>query len=423
MAENVNIDELIELVKTTGLGHYGNKDLPSNEKYYINNAEYIGQGFADSGISGLVLQEDDLNGDNPIEIINSVFNGSIETVEVREYGLIHELLTKQLIGDSDTYNQVDTVLLIVENNDGTTDFYYKSTDDDLTAKTLEGAIGKTTTENTGDFLYEHLTQMKNINMGLEGLPVSETKTIVETEPDPTTENSLPDIVTSGIVISSIIFTIGVIIYAVKTAITDQKKEGQRETFVPKKTKPTYTDYLNDELKEMKENIQFQQSLNKNRPLSIWSFKNNKKFDCYKELSILDANVNYLIQLVEKQNDKKLLQQISIEYTKALDSLNRLVSENYWGDIVKHPAHYPDANNKITEVLLLIKRMDKKILSDTKKLKANKMLDYDIDMKTIENITNMDNNDLEEFITIDGNDNLLNNNEKVFIPRNVGKKTR
>lgn len=418
MAENVNIDELIELVKTTGLGHYGNKDLPSNEKYYINNAEYIGQGFADSGISGLVLQEDDLNGDNPIEIINSVFNGSVETVKVHEDGLMYRLLgslAEQLIGDSDTINQVDTILLMVENNDGTTDFYYKSTDEDLTAKTLEGAIGKTTSEDTGDFLYEHLTQMKNINMGLEGLPVSETKTIVETEPepDPTTETGLSDSVTSGIAISSIIsiiVIIGVMIYAVKTAITDYKKHKKEAEIEEEETEPTYTDYLYSELKEMKENIRFQQSLNKNRPLLTWSFKNNTKFDCYKELSNLYANVYYLIQFVRKQNDRNLLQEISIEYTKALDSLNRLVGENYWGDIVKNPKHYKDIRERINKVLVIIDKIDNKAVRDIQKIKANDAIEYNIDIKTIENITNY-NNDLDEFL----NEPVK---EKVFVRKPV-----
>lgn len=378
-----DINEVRESFRNVGLAHYGNKYLPQEQKYFLKNAEVIGKGFLDVNVHGVVIQDYELAGENPVEIINTI--SSDNYYQNYRVGFFSE-------------EAYPTIILIVENNDGSTNFYYKSFEENV-QENLTEILDKTITEDPGEYLYENLNTIKNVIMGLETPSNSTTEMVaVNTGDDVFTTQEIRRISnTIGVSIMGIAMLVPVVsLVALKLfeRIGKKKEAKNNENNVSKEKMKTGTkktlykdvDFLKVQIKDLEKNINEQAKL----------YLKTKKKNCYNELTRLNENLRLLFLYVNEKQDTIILQSLAIEYENLLSSLNRLISQDYWGDIVNNPNHYKDSRERINKVLVIIDKINKKAVRDIQKIKANDAIEYNIDIKTIENITNY-NNDLDEFL--------------------------
>lgn len=331
----------------------------------INENTVISNKFDKIDISAIVLNEKALDGKNPNDVVQLVYEN-------------------QLNGWGIFTNSKDSVIMLIVNKDnGKTEFHYYSENPSITKELKE--IGNPGDQNTGDFILENL---KNFEKATNEEMVEEEPTTTHTT-TPSIQETIPSTITSTAEPlpieenhSGFDFTFSIlplIILITMIVLIFRKIKGKNSSNVKREKEPEFNkifdteEGLKGENKELQDNIDFQKEL----------YSLNEE-NCFLQLRKLQQDFIRLWNLVKDKDNESELQTLSIKYTDSLDRLNRVVSEEYWGRIVKTPQDWSNPSERLNNIKEAIEIIEKDIINNIKRVNDDLSLDFDLDLKIIKN---------------------------------------
>lgn len=349
--------------------------------YYYNGAETLSETkiienkFEQIDISAIVMNQEDLNGRTPEQVLKLVYENQLDG-----WGIF-------------TNSKTDTLMLIV-NNDGNTTFSYYS-ENPKVVEELE-AIGNPVDTDTGNFILENLNSFEdavNTNETESEISVEEPE---ETTSTNTTTTVIPDdssissntfaFDTIFTIIPIVIFIIMIWSFIKKVKTTNDKasntKKLKNETKEDVTPPPVFKKLFSGEEELIEENKELNENLNYQKSLYYSNIDN-----CFVELRKLQKDFLRLWNTVKNKNNVTELQSLAIKYKDSLDRLNRVVSKDYWGSIATHPQDWNEPEKRLQGVREAIIIIEKDITRNIKRVNDDLALDFDLELQIIKNQDN------------------------------------
>lgn len=364
---SVEVEKILECLNEYPICYY--KDVTHlKPTIYTNTEEAIGERFlGEMNTSLIVVNENELGDTTPFELLEEIYDSKEDSSGIF----------------SNTYD--NTTILAVEGEDSTKLHYISEIP--AVAEALKNGIGDTVNGELGEALYYDLVKIENKILDTK----NEQETIAEVgEPVETADLAEDTSTLSSPVILLLVISIPIALtlpylldlleniyyYFFPNRVDNNELEENTEEIEPSPVKQGERMY-NEEMEELQEHLSFQRELN---------FKS--KSNVYFELEALEADLKEFHK-VSQNSTESFRETAMTEYAKLIDSLNRLVSEDYYGDIIFNSYHYKNSRELLIQVEEAISAIRSKLLKDIVQVKSLSAIEFQTDLKLIQAKTESD----------------------------------